>query len=275
MCANDPVNGVDPLGLSALGDAVDVGFGAAIGLCWGVNSLVRCPLEWVDSACRWGFQGLRSRNPDEYRHGATQLALKGELLGRSPNAATMSDVEDLAAFVGTSLTVEAAAAAVAAACPVRVIEGPGRSASTRAIDETAEVGRAERTATWVDEAGDLRGTARPGMRPDAYNHQAGAPGARCNLLTGRGQAPYLQFVDEAGNIVGAKFDGLRGTELIDRKLNPFFSTKAVDQARRQIAVAQHYGLQAVWELPTPEAVSAANRFMQSNKITGITVRLGR
>ena len=41
----------------------------------------------------------------------------------------------------------------------------------------------------------------------------------------------------------------------------------------QAAVAQHYGLQAVWELPNPAAVSAANRFMQSNNITGITVRL--
>lgn len=59
---------------------------------------------------------------------------------------------------------------------------------------------------------------------------------------------------------------------IDRKLNPVFSPKAVDQATRQAAIAQHYGLQAVWELPTPQAVAAAHRFMQINEISGITVR---
>jgi hypothetical protein len=92
-------------------------------------------------------------------------------------------------------------------------------------------------------------------------------------MTGRAQAPYLEFTDDAGQVVGAKFDGARGMELIDRKLNPVFSAKAVDQATRQAAVARHYGLTAVWELPTPQAVAAANRFMQSNNITGIVVRL--
>ncbi len=111
------------------------------------------------------------------------------------------------------------------------------------------------------------------MRPDAYNFQSGAAGARSNVLTGRSQAPYLEFTDEAGNVVGAKFDGVQGSELIDRKLNPVFSSKAVDQATRQSAVAQRYGLQAVWELPNQQALDAANRFLRSNNITGITTRL--
>lgn len=111
------------------------------------------------------------------------------------------------------------------------------------------------------------------MSAAAYRYQSGAPGARSNLLTGRSQVPYLEFTDDIGNVVGAKFDGVRGLELIDRKLNPFFSPKAVNEAVRQAAVARYYGLQAVWELPTPTAVGAANRFMQSNGITGITVRL--
>ncbi|MEM9204019.1 MAG: hypothetical protein AAGC53_20455 [Actinomycetota bacterium] len=64
-----------------------------------------------------------------------------------------------------------------------------------------------------------------------------------------------------------------GDTLIDRKLNPFFSAKAVDAARRQIAVADHFRMNVVWELPTPEAVSAAERFMQSSEISGITIRL--
>jgi hypothetical protein len=37
-------------------------------------------------------------------------------------------------------------------------------------------------------------------------------------------------------------------------------------------VASHYGLTAVWELPTAEAVAAANRLMTANNITGIIVR---
>jgi hypothetical protein len=113
------------------------------------------------------------------------------------------------------------------------------------------------------------------MRPDAYNFQSGTPGARSNVLTGRSQAPYFEFQDQQGNIIGAKFDGVQGMQAIDRKLNPYFSAKAVDEAARQTAVAQYYGLEAVWELPTQEAVDAANRFMQTKNITGITVRLAK
>ncbi|MGQ0799431.1 MAG: RHS repeat-associated core domain-containing protein, partial [Pseudomarimonas sp.] len=127
--------------------------------------------------------------------------------------------------------------------------------------------------TWVDEGGNLRAGATAGMRPDAYRYQSSAPGARSSVESGRSQAPYLEFKDASGQTVGAKFDGVSETELIDRKLNPVFSAKAIDQARRQVAVAQHHGLQAVWELPSQRAVDAANRFMTTNEIDGITVRL--
>jgi hypothetical protein len=133
---------------------------------------------------------------------------------------------------------------------------------------------AESLVSWVDEGGNIRAGGSPGMRPDAYLHQSSVRGARSNALTGRGQAPYLSFTDEAGNVVGAKFDGAKGMDLVDRKMNPVFSAKAVDQATRQAAVARHYGLNAVWELPTADAVAAANRFMQTNGITGIVVRRG-
>ncbi len=62
-------------------------------------------------------------------------------------------------------------------------------------------------------------------------------------------------------------------ELIDAKLNPYFSAKAVDEATRQAAVAQYYGLQAIWEFPTQVAAEAGSRFMQANNITGITIRV--
>jgi RHS repeat-associated protein len=134
---------------------------------------------------------------------------------------------------------------------------------------------AEDLVTWVDEGGNLRKGGNPGMSKNAYDFQSGTPGARSSAVTGRSLAPYLEFTDDAGNVIGAKFDGVQGMQLIDRKTNPFFSAKAVDEATRQVAVAQHYGLQAVWELPNPEAVSAANRFMQFYQITGITVRLAK
>jgi len=154
------------------------------------------------------------------------------------------------------------------------IEKP-RAANNAPPGEISNVPKksAEDLVTWVDEGGDLKAGGSPGMRPDAYEYQSGAPGARSNPVTGRSQAPYLEFTDQSGTTVGAKCDGVKGNELVDRKLNPVFSPKVVDQATRQAAVAQHYGLTAVWELPTQEAVDAANRFMKSNDIKGITVRL--
>jgi hypothetical protein len=113
------------------------------------------------------------------------------------------------------------------------------------------------------------------MRPIAYNFQSGTPGARSSALSGRSQAPYFEFLDQDGNIIAAKFDGVQGMQAIDRKINPYFSAKAVDEATRQAAVAQYHGLEAVWEHPTQEAVDAANRFMRTNNITGITVRLSK
>ena len=148
--------------------------------------------------------------------------------------------------------------------PLTVVENPNESIASN-LGETL--------VTWVDEGGDLRNGGRPGMRPDAYEYQSSASGARSGVDSGRSQAPYLEYQDDSGRVVGAKFDGVSGTELIDRKLNPVFSAKAVDQARRQVAVAQHHGLQAVWELPSQRAVDAANRFMTANKIEGIVVRL--
>jgi hypothetical protein len=134
---------------------------------------------------------------------------------------------------------------------------------------------AEKLVRWMDEGGDLRAGGHPGMRPDAYKFQSGTAGARSGVEGGRSLAPYLEFTDDAGKTIGAKFDGVQGLEVIDRKMNPFFSAKAVDEARRQAAVARHFGLQAVYELPTPAAVNAANRFMKINNIEGITVRLAQ
>jgi RHS repeat-associated protein len=134
---------------------------------------------------------------------------------------------------------------------------------------------AESLVSWVDEGGNLRSGGNVGMSDAAYQFQSGTFGARTNAATGRTQAPYLEFRDRSGSLVSAKFDGVFGTELIDRKLFPYFTQKAVDQATRQVAVAEYYGLNVVWELPTQNAVNAANRFMISNGVNGITVRQGQ
>ncbi|MCB1051248.1 MAG: hypothetical protein KDC71_11670 [Acidobacteria bacterium] len=74
-------------------------------------------------------------------------------------------------------------------------------------------------------------------------------------------------------IIGAKFDGISSSELIDRKLNPVFSPKAVYQATRQAAVGKRYKIPVIWELPSQNAVYAANRFLTALNIPWIKTRL--
>jgi hypothetical protein len=87
--------------------------------------------------------------------------------------------------------------------------------------------------------------------------------------------PGSVFQKQANKPWYRKSEPVKGMQAIDRKINPYFSAKAVDEATRQAAVAQYHGLEAVWEHPTQEAVDAANRFMRTNNITGITVRLSK
>ncbi|MFL6247287.1 MAG: Ig-like domain-containing protein [Thermoanaerobaculia bacterium] len=214
---------------------------------------------------------------------ATTVLSTGESTGEVAYRMERSTFHGEQAFGGTvddALLVAGAMGDVATVvAPVAMLSGGPELIGSRASQRGSVIinGRKKRQAeelvTWVDEGGNLRAGSTPGMRPDAYSHQSSAPGARSNVITGRGQAPYLEFTDAAGNTVGAKFDGVQGSKLIDRKLNPVFSAKAVDQATRQVSVARHYGLQVVWELPTPQALEAANRFLKTNNISGITVRI--
>jgi RHS repeat-associated protein len=174
---------------------------------------------------------------------------------------------DEATRIATHSDVPAAPTARGESQPLQISEG----LSGQPVAEPSK--SAASLVTWVDEGGNLREGGNPGMRKDAYDFQSSAPGARSSFLSGRSQAPYLQFVDENGSVVGAKFDGVSDSELIDRKMNPVFSAKAVDQARRQLAVANHFGLTPVWEMKSPAAVSAAERFMNANELQGFTVRL--
>lgn len=115
----------------------------------------------------------------------------------------------------------------------------------------------------------MRAGQSPGMKPWPGKWQSGARGARCNTETGRSQAPYLSYIDEEGNTVSVKFDGVDGRDLVDGKTNPYWSKKVAYEAERQIAVADHYGMHVVWELPTDEAAASAIRFLESRGIQGI------
>jgi hypothetical protein len=134
--------------------------------------------------------------------------------------------------------------------------------------------QAENIVNWVEEGGDLRKASTKKGSSDWYEYESGVAGARSSVSSGRSLVPELSFTDDAGQTIKAKFDGVSGNEVIDRKLNVRWdSAKVVDQARRQAAVAAHHGLKAVWELPTSAAVGSANRWMTHNNITGILVRL--
>jgi hypothetical protein len=132
---------------------------------------------------------------------------------------------------------------------------------------------AEDAATWVKEGGDLSAGKR-GMPSNAYDFQSGTMGARSDIASRRALAPQLEMPAADGSVVTAKFDGVDGNEIIDRKLNPRFTEKAVDLARRQAATAAYHGLTPVYEVPNEEALAAMNRFMKYAKVSTIVVRLG-
>jgi hypothetical protein len=132
---------------------------------------------------------------------------------------------------------------------------------------------AEKAANWVEEGGDLS-KGRTGMRSDAYEFQSGTPGARSDAVSRRALAPQLEMPAADGTHVTAKFDGVNGSEIIDRKLNPYFTDKAVDLARRQAATAAYHGLTPVYEVPNEVALAAMNRFMNFADVSTIVVRIG-
>ncbi|WP_460068204.1 ricin-type beta-trefoil lectin domain protein [Streptomyces sp. YKOK-I1] len=135
-------------------------------------------------------------------------------------------------------------------------------------------GDAESTANWVEEGGDLS-QQRYGMPSNAYEFQSGTSGARSAVGSRRALAPQLEMPAADGSVVTAKFDGVDGIEIIDRKTNPRFTEKAVDLARRQAATAAYHGLTPVYEVPNATALAAMNRFMQYAKVSTIVVRIGQ
>jgi hypothetical protein len=127
--------------------------------------------------------------------------------------------------------------------------------------------------TWVDEGGNLRAGKSAGMPADAYEYQSHATGARSNALTGRSQASLLEYTDANGQPARVKFDGVDGTQLIDRKTAIHTGQKTQMLAQRQSAALSQHGLTGVWEVPNAAEAARAGKVLRAAGVTNITVRI--
>jgi len=120
---------------------------------------------------------------------------------------------------------------------------------------------------WVDEAA--------AMSADAAEYQAGAIGARSSVITRKGQAPALNYVDDAGNPAAVRFDGYDDVagELIDRKLSVTTFPKSQKQALSQSRALAQSGYRGVWEVPSQAQATRADRMFGRLGITNITTRV--
>ncbi|WP_226962683.1 MULTISPECIES: LamG-like jellyroll fold domain-containing protein [unclassified Streptomyces] len=128
---------------------------------------------------------------------------------------------------------------------------------------------------WVREGGDMR--AGPRVRPAAqraYEYESGVTGAHSDVASGRAMVPRLSMPGRNGDVT-AKFDGLEGDTLIDRKngVLPFTSKSMVDEARRQAGTAAYHGLRVMWEVPDAAVLSRAQRWLNDAGVTTIGVRV--
>jgi filamentous hemagglutinin len=132
---------------------------------------------------------------------------------------------------------------------------------------------ASRSITWVDEGGNLRQGKSAGMSDEAYAYQSGATGARSNSVTGRSQAPQLEYLDASGNAARVKFDGIDGDQAIDRKSAIHTGSKTQLLAQRQSAALQQNGMTGVWEVPSVAEAARANRVLEAAGASNITVKV--
>ncbi|MFD0745998.1 polymorphic toxin-type HINT domain-containing protein [Phytohabitans flavus] len=131
-----------------------------------------------------------------------------------------------------------------------------------------------RAADHVEWAREGSGPYANAARQRAYEYESGAPGARSDRLTRQSLVPRLRMPGLNGDVT-AKFDGLLGDEIIDRKHNvlPFTSNSMVDEARRQAGTSAYHGLQAVWEVPDEAVRARALRWLSDAGVSNITVRI--
>ncbi|MEU8819586.1 polymorphic toxin-type HINT domain-containing protein [Actinoplanes sp. NPDC048796] len=155
--------------------------------------------------------------------------------------------------------------AVAGEIPVLVHNNNCGNASPNARDHVE----------WVGEGPDMRTgpRARPAQQR-AYEYESGVSGARSDIATGRAQVPRLSMPGRDGDVT-AKFDGIDGNEVIDRKngVLPWTSDSMIDEARRQAGTSAYHGLQAVWEVPNANVMAQAQRWLSDAGVSNINVRI--
>ena len=136
----------------------------------------------------------------------------------------------------------------------RLADDTGTLNPTATTRWSSQAAKAE--VTWVDESA--------AMSPRAADYQAGAFGARSNVLTRAGQAPRLD---------GVRFDGFDEANgvLIDRKLSVTTFQKSLDQASRQSEALQGSGYTGLWEVPNATQAARAQRIFDQLGITNISV----
>jgi RHS repeat-associated protein len=134
---------------------------------------------------------------------------------------------------------------------------------------------AEDHVQWVAEGPDMRlgPRARPAQQR-AYEYESGVSAARSDVATGKAMVPRLSMPGPNGDVT-AKFDGLDGGELIDRKngVLPWTSDSMIDEARRQAGTAAYHGLKVVWEVPSAAVMTQAQRWLNDAGVTTIGVRV--
>ncbi len=121
-------------------------------------------------------------------------------------------------------------------------------------------GNASQLVRWVDE--------NANMPQEARNYQSSATGVSSNWRTGSSQAPQLTY--RVGQTTRtARFDGLDGDVLVDRKLSITFYPASLNEARRQSEALSQNGLTGRWEVPTIEQKRQAKRLFRKLGITNI------
>lgn len=113
------------------------------------------------------------------------------------------------------------------------------------------------------------------MRSAARAFEDGVTGAAYDVATGKRIAPGLLFDNpnpRGRNLV--RFDGIDGTELIDRKLNVTTKSKQLyDLQRMSEALRQNPGVTGVIEVPDTAAFRAAALALDKAGVSNITVRI--
>jgi filamentous hemagglutinin len=109
------------------------------------------------------------------------------------------------------------------------------------------------------------------MSERAYEYQSAAVGARSNAISGRSQAPALDYRGLDGEILSVKFDGVDGDQLLDRKIAVHTGAKTRELARRQSEALRQHGLSGVWELPSLAEANRARQLFAEEGIDNIVV----